>query len=353
MTALGIPVDVDDLTAAWCTYAVQERAPGAVVTNAEVIDAHSGTTGRARIALTCDDQRVPASLFAKLPPFNPESRAFVDAQGMGVAEARFYAALGCEIPVVIPAVWHAATDDDGRYIMLLEDLSRREFREPASSDNDFETTVNGVIDNLAVLHAAYWASSRFDDGGDLEWLERRSRNYGSAGGYVQHAVNELGGDMPPASRELAAFYLEHVDAIAALLASGPRTLVHGDAHLGNMWVDERGVGFLDWAVSGHGVGMRDVAYFIGNSVSSEFRCEHERRLVHRYTEALAARGIALDTDAAWDAYRYHMVSPWIAAVVTASFGSAMQPIEIGMRAVARSDRSIVDLDTLALLASLV
>ena len=344
-----IPVEVEEITAAWLTTAVQQRAPGAEVVAVEILDAHSGTTGRARVGVTCDDERVPDTLFVKLPPFSDERRAFMTSQGMGVTEARFYAEIAADVPVPTPHVWCSMFDDAGGYIMVFDDLMANGGREPSAHDADIATTVDGVIDNFAALHATFMESERFDTSGDLAWVEQRSRTYGGAGSYVQMALDALGDDMPPASRELAALYLEHVDAIVQLLAAGPRTLVHGDAHLGNMFVDARGPGLLDWAVIGYGAGMRDVAYFIGNSVTTEFRREHERRLVERYCDGLESHGATVDRFGAWDSYRVHMVSPWIAAVVTAGFGSELQPIEIGMRAVKRSDVVIGDLGLIDLL----
>ena len=347
-----IPVEVSDLTAAWCTEMLQARAPGAVCRVIEILDAHSGTTGRARIGVTCDDPRVPASLFVKLPPFTADRRTFVDDQGMGVAEAHFYAEVARDLPVRVPEVWSSVFDAEGSYLMVFEDLSLRGSRQPLATDADIAVTVDGVIDNLAALHAAFWETLRFAEGGDLAWIAARSRSYAGAAAFVQRAVDTLNDQLPPASRALAELYLDRVDDIVVLLGTGPRTLVHGDAHLGNMWVDDRGPGLLDWAVVGHGVGMRDVAYFIGNSVTTEFRQQHEHRLIQRYCDRLTAAGVPATVDETWDQYRLHMVSPWIAAVVTASYGAALQSTAVGHRAVQRSDRSLADLGTIALLESL-
>ena len=68
----------------------------------EILDAHSGTTGRARVRLTASSE-VPDTLFVKLQPFVEQQRKFLRQIGLGVAEARLYAAVGmsfrCERPV--------------------------------------------------------------------------------------------------------------------------------------------------------------------------------------------------------------------------------------------------------------
>jgi hypothetical protein len=63
-----IPTDVEGLTAAWFSEVLD--APVAAV---EVIDAHSGTTGRARVRLTSGGA-IPETLFVKLQPFPQEQR---------------------------------------------------------------------------------------------------------------------------------------------------------------------------------------------------------------------------------------------------------------------------------------
>ena len=73
---------------------------------------------------------------------------------------------------------------------------------------------------------------------DLEWVVNRSQSYGSAAALVGFAVEQLGTDLPEASRLLADVYLPRAEQVPALLARGPRTLVHGDAHLVcNMFAD--------------------------------------------------------------------------------------------------------------------
>jgi hypothetical protein len=82
-----IPASPQDLTPAWFT-----KVLGEPVTGVEILDAHSGTTGRARVALTTSAD-LPATVFVKLQPFTPEQRKFLRQIGLGVAEARLYAAV--------------------------------------------------------------------------------------------------------------------------------------------------------------------------------------------------------------------------------------------------------------------
>ena len=76
------PTDVTDLTPEWFSHVLE-----ADISGVEILDAHTGTTGRARVRLTTQAS-LPETLFVKLQPFLPEQREFVRMVGMGVAEAR-------------------------------------------------------------------------------------------------------------------------------------------------------------------------------------------------------------------------------------------------------------------------
>ena len=118
--------------------------------------------------------------------------------------------------------------------------------------------------------------------------------------------------------------------------------MHGDAHLGNMFADGATPGFLDWAVVSCAPSLRDVAYFLGNSVPTALRRAREHELTARYCERLREGGVALDFDSAWQQYRVQLITAWIAALVTAAMGSHWQPIEIGMAALQRANAAIED-----------
>jgi len=332
-----ISVEVGDITAPWLGSVLGGR-----IDAIELLDTHSGTTGRVRVGLLHDDRRLPPSVFVKLAPFASEQRAFVAQTGMGVGEARFYAEIAADVPVRHPRTWYATHDETGRYVMVLEDLTSIGAEFPGQRDPGLLTLVENTIDSFAALHAAFWQSDRFEPGGDLAWVADRSADYGSSADLIGFAVDQLGDQLPEASRELADVYLVRAEHVPNFLGKGPRPLVHGDAHLGNMFTDGATPGLLDWALMGFAPGLRDVAYFLGGSVPTELRRAHERRLVERYCLRLADHGIALDVDEAWDQYRSQLLTAWIAAVFTAGMGSKLQTQEVGMSSTLRADAAICD-----------
>jgi hypothetical protein len=343
------PIEVDDLTAAWFSTALQCE-----VADATVLDRSTGTTGRARVALQ-GEPGLPATVFVKLPPFDASQREFVQRTGMGPTEARFYRDLAGEVDVRVPRVWFADTDEHD-YVMVLEDLVASGCRFPSATDADVAERARDIVNQLARLHAPYWESPRFVPHGDLHWLaERGARGAGGGRRFIERAVDAFGDQMGDTFGRIAEIYLARTNDIVELWRQGPATLVHGDDHMGNLFVDEANdgrTGFLDWAVVCRMPAMRDVSYVLCNSVPAEVREKNERELVEMYCARLAERGVALDPDDAWEQHRLHAVYSWVAAVSTAGMGSKWQPIEIGMAGSRRATAACEHLDSAGRLESM-
>ena len=153
---------------------------------------------------------------------------------------------------------------------------------------------------------------------------------------------------------------------AALMAEDfsilPRTglepVICGDAHLGNLFVDEGSqvdgigrTGFLDWAMVAASPGLRDVAYVLCGSIPRETRRKVERAAIERYCDIVNADGPRIDVDTAWDQYRLFAVNAWVAGAATLAMGSKWQPVRIGLGGTVRATEAIEDLDTIGLLES--
>ena len=344
---MTIPASVQELTPAWFSAALDVR-----VESTEILDSHSGTTGRALVRLS-GDSALPPTVFVKLQPFAPDQREFLRAIGLGVAEAQLYTAVGDELPVRVPRVLHTAFDEQaGEFIMVLEDLTASSCRFPNPDDADVLAVATSLMDELAALHAAYW-------GRDLDWLSRhamssprntdRAKRSANAASIIASAVDQFSDDLPAEFRQMGELYVERAIDIMGLYGEGERTLIHGDNHIGNLFVDEGRTGFYDWAVASCYPGMRDVAYFLCNSLPTEVRRAEEAALISRYRTGLAARGITLDEDVALQQYRLFAVYSWSSASMTAAMGSKWQPAEVGWSATIRTTQALIDLDVLSLL----
>jgi thiamine kinase-like enzyme len=346
---LPIPAVVTELTAEWFSEVLHTD-----VRSVEVLDAHSGTTGRARVRLNAGSE-VPGTLFVKLQPFAQDQRELLRQVGLGVAEARVYANVGNELPVRVPRVWHSAYEpEEGAFVMVLEDLEASGCRFPATSDDDILRVAHSTVEELAKLHAFYAPSQ----GRELPWLRtaegmRRKPDDPKVAArrsmFIKLALDQFGDEMPPIFRRLAELYIESSYGVITLFNQGEHTLIHGDSHIGNLFVDNGRTGFYDWAVASRAPGMRDFAYFMCNSVPTEVRRAEQDALLEHYLRSLESHGTTLDAAAASEQYRLFSVYSWIAATSTAAMGSKWQPIEVARPAMVRTTEAIDDLDAVGLL----
>jgi hypothetical protein len=360
-----IPSGVGDLTPEWLTGVLSPHAPGARVTTVEVTDSHSGTTGRVVLRLGYEGDRgiLPDSVFCKIEPFDERQRRLLRQFGIGAVEARFYAELAADVGVRVPLAWHAEFGEDGSFVMVLEDLggSGCRFRRgtdapPAESAERAMATVEA----LAALHARFWESRRFAN--DLSWVPERA-GFGAGGGhdptviaasahFAQKALDAFADDMPPAFGAVGALYRDRVGDILDLWDEGPRTLVHGDPHEGNLFDDGDRAGFYDWAMFSHSPGVRDIAYHCATSLPVDVRREIEVDLLARYRAGLAAGGVELSVDDIDRQYRVFAVFAWVSMASTAAMGSRWQPADYAMRSMERATAAVADLGSVDVLEDL-
>src|ERR1700688_623228 len=233
--SLTIPIDVKDLAPAWLTGVLRRHDPDVEVISAEVVEAHSGTTGRVKLRLHYAGHRgdLPDTVFCKLAPFDPRQREFLRQVDIGAMEARFYAQLSPEVQIVrVPRVWHAEANGDGAFVIVLEDLEASGCRFPRPSDLDVGERAMSTVEELAHLHACFWDSPRFAD--DLAWVPERAgfgrrggddpKAASAAGRFIRVALDSFGRDMPPAFRVVGTLYSERTGDILDLWDDGERTL---------------------------------------------------------------------------------------------------------------------------------
>lgn len=340
-----IPDQPEAVTAPWLSAVLQASHPGVSVTGTHVLAQDSGTTGRMRLRLEYGNGPAgPESVFVKLPPFDESQRRLVAKTDMGRREARFYAGPGVEAPLRIPRPYFAAFGDEPtEYVMVLEDLVASGARLTTRAAPLDEDETGLLVRALAGLHAHFWEDPRFDD--ELSWVQPAMRgSYGAK--LVAGAQEQFAADFPPVFDDLCRTFIEHHERIAELWDVGAPTLIHGDTHAGNLFVDGDEVGVYDWAVISRSPGIRDLAIHLGNSCPAELRSAHQEQWIRGYRDVLVGAGIdAPDFDELWLQYRITVLYAWVAATTTASMGSRWQPIEVGMAGMTRATETCADLET--------
>lgn len=105
----------------------------------------------------------------------------------------------------------------------------------------------------------------------------------------------------------------------SLVGDGPQTLVHGDCHAGNTYALPDGrAGLLDWQVVFRTRGVREISYFAVPGLDRELRRAHEKELIQRTLDGLAAAGVP-DPPAyeqAWDDHRFFAHDAWDSVALT-------------------------------------
>jgi hypothetical protein len=327
------------------------------VRGARVEEVHSGTATRSRLCVeyTADagPERGPGSFFIKSKPPGFASALFGVLFDLGGNEVLFYRNIRDSIPVKTPRVYFAEGDSSD-YVLLLEDLGAKncEFQTLASKCS-FEEA-RSIVRTLGRMHGTFWQSERFD--ADLAWVRR----FETDGDFrllnlvrnlsVPIAIQKYAHVIPEEIREVIPHLMKNYQRLEEQWAQGPRTLLHGDAHLGNMYFQDGEAGLLDWQVCQYGQGMRDISYLLVNSLSEELRLAHQKDLIRDYLGVLDAQGVSLDFETAWRQYRLQSVYAWIAGVVTAP--SNFQSEQVVAAGLGRACAAVLDLDAIALIREL-
>lgn len=336
-----VPATASDLSTEWLSEVL-----GAEVVGVEILDHAFATNQRVRIALTYAAPGAgPASLFVKLAPLDPAHRKMIGATGMGVREAQFYADIAPTAGLRVPRSYGAATDDDGNFVLVLEDLAATGCK---FSDGAWGVTADAAavaLEDLAQFHG------RFADpavrAASAPWLATpRPRMDAATAQLMRSVLDEHRDVLTPAYIAVGEMYVEHHARIDDVWHQGPQTYVHGDAHIGNVFLDDGRVGFHDWGLSRESTPLRDFSYFLTMTVDPEERRRAERDLLRLYLDALGASGgPEIGFDDAWFVHRvqasYTVVATFLAFMPSYLAGDG-QALGVALRT--RSELALEDLD---------
>jgi len=282
---LPLPKRIEDITASWLTWALDESWPGTVVKDVSVLDVLPGTTSKAFIHLEYErrgNPDLPNRLCIK-GEFDRErlgEAGAVATTGTQI-EALFYRDLARTLDIPTLRIWFAGSEP-GMGILIMDDLrgNGTVFGDPL-----VPLAPDRVAEGLALLarlHAATWRR----DFADTDWVTVGSpaiRQYAQilfseANWNERVARIALPADLSDRSRVLGGLHRlwQHDDG-------SDHVLVHGDPHLGNTCtVPHRGLIFMDWAGLCLAPWAHDVAYFLAGALSVEDRRRHEDELLAGY-----------------------------------------------------------------------
>ena len=342
---VGLPRTIGDIDAA-----VLSRVMGTTVRSVRVLGSDAGTSSRARLVLTGKD--VPDSVFVKITAKTAATRLMGELGRLGHTEVRFYTQLAPQL-VGIPYAYGAAFDAwTGRYLLVLEDLPAESCEFPDTLHPLTPDQASLILELLANLHATFWERLPRSGRGPLGWLYTPSGDVTSllTGSLMHASIKRLAErtDIPVGG---GAFIADNYRAVAALIDTPPHTVMHGDAHPGNMYFYGGKAGLLDWQAVRRGHPSRELAYTLITSLTPEDRRATQRELLDDYRRALtAAGGPELDRDDLWLRFRQGALYAYVAPLITAGMGG-MQVENIAMEGLRRGVEALDDLETVAALKS--
>ena len=303
------------LSPEWLTSALQGAYPGAAISGFRQLDEVTTLATKMRLELEYADgpADAPRSVFLK---------AFFDDQPappwIGEPEARFFSELAPMLDLRMPRAIYAAIDPSNQHgiviqhDMVAEGATFLNALTPYSADQ-----VAATLGELAKLHAQSWDSPKLED----VWLQPEVWKF------IEYRTKEdlerllaedaRAGRLPDAIRD-ATRLRNGVIAVFAATEDARRSLVHGDAHAGNLYLDAEGnPGICDWQIVRRGHWSFDVGYHLASALVVEDRERAEVDLVRDYLDRMRGYGVEMPPwDDAWRAYQRAIVYGYNLWVVT-------------------------------------
>jgi hypothetical protein len=340
----SLPRSINDLDAQALSAIMGRR-----VTSVSIIGGDAGTSSRARLALTGDD--VPASVFVKMPAETVATRLMGELGRLAHTEVMFYRELAPQL-TGLPASYGSAFDSlTGRFVLVLEDLAVDSCVFPDTLHPLDKDQAGKIVELLARLHATFW--ERLPNNGSrgpLGWVYSASGDHTSllTGPLLNTSARRLA-ERTTIGVEDGRFIIDNYRSVAKLIDGQPNTVMHGDAHPGNVYFRNGQAGLLDWQAVRRGHPGRELAYTLITGMTTADRQDRERDLLATYRHTLAAAGgPELDADELWLRYRQGALYAYVAPLITAGMGG-MQDESIALEGVRRGVAALTDLETVAAL----
>ena len=304
--SLTVPDRLEEvLDPAWLTKALGQRFPGITVASVDPGPVVSRVSTNARFRVRYGGNvpsGAPSDLCVK-GYFADWSDGTAASRTAGLPEAMFYRHLARTSGVRTLECFWADVDPVTQHGMVITaDVATQgatflDALSPYTADQVAES-----LEQYAILHGRTWGS-RLDE----PWLGPRLESTMRARGLPEIRGNfegPIGAGVPESVRD-AEHLWESVGRLAARLpTSEPRCLLHGDAHVGNLYLDGTGHPCLvDWQLVQGGPWYLDVGYHLGCTLSPEERRRTESDLLAHYLDRLCSEGI---DPPSWDDARRQM-----------------------------------------------
>jgi Phosphotransferase enzyme family len=286
------------LSPEWLSLALGAEFPGIQVTEVIRGPVVSRVSTNIRFRIECADG-VPDGLAPGLCAKCYFTEVGWPARRTGIIEASFYRDLAPRVGTRTLRSRYADVDPEtGHGIVITEDAIAQggtflDATSPYTPDQ-----VAQSLGQFARLHAATWCDPAVSEAG---WLaphyESRVRHRGVPEIRANFESEDLGQGVPPEVRDAERLYSAFCDLAIMTPHAEPWAVVHGDAHIGNLYLDAAGrPALMDWQLVHRGPWYLDVGYHIASALTVADRRSHEDDLLEHYLHELSTASAALGRD---------------------------------------------------------
>jgi Phosphotransferase enzyme family len=338
--AVAVPDSLDRLLSpAWLTAALGTRFPGIEVMAVSRGPVINRVATNARFQIECAGG-LPDGLSADLCAKGYYSAAGEAFRHAGEPEAGFYRDVAPRTGIRTLRCVYADVDPRTRHsVIVSEDVVAQggTFLDALSTYTPDQAAES--LGELAKLHAASWEDRALATVG---WLASRLLMYLDRRGVDDIRGNfegPIGAGVPAEMRD-ARRLLEMYQALArAVPGLRPWSVIHGDAHVGNLFLDRAGrPSFLDWQLAQRGPWYLDVGYHVASALTVPDRRRFERDLVRHYLDCLGAAGVDKPSwDDAWLGFRRGIVHGFFLWAITLKVDPAITSVLLERLGTAAAD----------------
>lgn len=297
-----VPATLEEaLDPAWVGQALAEVSGGKAVAGVEQVEMIRTVATKVRFAVAFEGE-------AQKRHFCLKGLLDVDeATARGgptcVLEADFYGKVAPLVQARVPEAVATVIDRDAQQaVTIMRDLivdgaTFCSALDPFTADDALRS-----LEQLSHLHV----KSAFLDGAD--WIRPRAAELARMTFITPEVLQDLldgprGDNLSPQVRS-AKRLVAALKVLAQGDAGRPQFMIHGDAHAGNIFRTEDGMGLIDWQLLQRGGWALDVAYHLNAVLPTEIAEAEERRLLGEYLAMMRGRGMTMPAEEeAWKQYR--------------------------------------------------
>ncbi|MEM7292414.1 MAG: phosphotransferase [Pseudomonadota bacterium] len=301
MTHKHFPASVDELSVEWlqtqlCRTHTQSNVALERFSVEEISGGYTASLYRLQLIYQTPEHVSPKSLVLKVRGPDDTTHTMLDALNTFENEVRFYQTLGKHRDIPVPRCYAAEYDKlSSDFVVLLEDMSAAR---AGSWDGGAVNDTRIALVHLANIHAAFWRDPVLDEN---PWMGAPERMIGDSAIALNwkesHALAEKQycDALSEVCWSVARTWSDNWDDIMRCMAQDSQTLVHTDAHLGQMFFPTKELprfALFDWQNPNKGWGAIDVVHPLVCELEVNERREHEKSLMDTYYRHLCELGVS-------------------------------------------------------------